>query len=187
MRTYLTIALSCLALLFLDATALGGQSVGLCWNPYQDQTVTGFKVYEGMVSRGATGSPPFAGYTNVITVLGASQTNAVFANLPVGAICFFSATAFITVGGTNLESYFSGEVSYGPIRPSPPSIQTPYLALSWDGPYTIWGSSNLVAWSPLLTTPFNTASLPIVLGQQFFRVSNSQSNLLVIVKQSPAS
>jgi hypothetical protein len=84
--------------MFMQYPAFATGSVTLAWNPSQDPTVAGYKVYYGGVSQY---------YTNEIDV--GDITNASVAGLVGGATYYFAATTYTAEG---LESAFSDEVPY---------------------------------------------------------------------------
>ncbi len=87
-----------LALVALAASARAQTTVTLAWDPSAGVGISGYRVYQGSVSRT---------YTNIITV--GNTTNCTVSNLVAGATYFFAVTA----RGTNgLESDFSTEISY---------------------------------------------------------------------------
>jgi hypothetical protein len=97
-----------LLLATLAASAQGQSSVTLAWDSSPGTNISGYKLYYGATSRA---------YTNTVTV--GNTTTATISNLIAGATYYFAATAYDT---SNLESDFSGEVSYTNAVLAPPAI-----------------------------------------------------------------
>lgn len=151
------------------ARVFAQHDVTLAWNPSPDTNVVGYNLYIGSASRT---------YTRIENC--GNVTNFTVTNLVSGERYYFTATAY-TISG--VESDYSNEVGYT-VKPSPPFLKTPYVTLSWGGPYTIETSTNLLTWSYLMDTPFNTVSLPRPDAIRFYRIS-AGTNLNVTIEQSP--
>jgi hypothetical protein len=82
----------------LTLVAFAQSSVTLAWDPVADDTVAGYRLYEGVVSRT---------YTNSIDVR--NVTTATVSNLAWGTTYYFAITAYDTNGQ---ESAFSDEISF---------------------------------------------------------------------------
>jgi hypothetical protein len=151
------------AILFA-VTAEGQQPIRLTWTAPPDPRVAGYNVYYGVASRA---------YTNKVLV---ARTNAAVVQLASGVKYYFAATAVTTNG---IESDFSNEVSTI-VKPSAPTMLNNTVTLWWGaGPFTVWESTNLIAWTAAATTPFNFAEFPRDLagsGGRFYFVTDSQTN-----------
>lgn len=127
---------------FLHLPAVSPPTITLAWDPVPG--VTGYKVYQGAISRG---------YTNSISV--GNVTNATVP-LPPGTN-YFAVTA---VGTNGVESDYSNEAVYAPPAP------IPTYGLLFNQ-----GSTDMVNWVDLTPQPFlrltNGSGGP--LPWQFFR------------------
>ena len=129
-----------------------GPTVTLAWDASADPAVSGYRLYQGLVSR------------NYSIVYDAGNTNnVVVPGLLAGTIYFFAVTAYDTNG---LESDFSTELVYTNGSSTNSSLQIVGMAKSADGNFTITGTgsagqncvlmaaTNLappVAWTPIAT------------------------------------
>lgn len=82
------------------------------WDPNTETNLVGYRIYHGVASRD---------YVNITDV--GNVTNATISGLNPGTTYFFAVTAYDT---SNLESYFSDEVSHTVPAPNqPPTLNTP--------------------------------------------------------------
>jgi len=112
-----------LELLAMAGTVVPVSSVTLAWSPTTDPNVVGYRVYQGVASQS---------YTNMIDV--GNATTITISNLVAGTTYYFAVTSYTA---DDLESAFSGEITYTPGLPVRPRL---ILALDSAGQATIGGT-----------------------------------------------
>lgn len=139
----------------VSATLPGTYSVALGWNRSPNSTVTGYRVYSGVVS---------GVYTSSVAV--GNVTTNIVPNLVDGITYFFAVTAYNASGK---ESLFSSEISLVP-GPATISLHTsitkqPVLTVAGliGHTYEIQASQDLKTWSPIGTvTPTTGSTVEVV-------------------------
>jgi hypothetical protein len=122
-------------LIMLGASAYAQSSVTLAWDPDPDNSVAGYRLYEGVLSRT---------YTNVIDT--GNATIATVSNLVWGTTYYFAVTAYDTNGQ---ESALSDEISFTVPLPTntPPTIAltSPTDGASFAAPASISLAASVTA------------------------------------------
>lgn len=156
-------------MIFLQPAVLGSQSVSLSWDPSNDPSVVGYRVYFGTASH------------NYSTVMDVGNVTHASVPLPLaGATYYFAVTDYDQLGN---QSDFSNEAVY--TAPAGATLSAVSLAngrFSFNvtnvngSPCVIETSTNLINWSPVLTNaaPFTFVdSNPAGSRQRFYRAVSS--------------
>jgi hypothetical protein len=133
--------LAALIVAALTASTQGQGSLTLAWDPDAGGSITGYRLYDGVVSRA---------YTNVIDT-GAATTQAV-TGLAVGVTYFFAVTAYDTNG---LESDYSAEISY---TVPPPTNNPPTISLTAPANGSVYTAPATITLAAAVTSNGHTIS-----------------------------